>query len=160
MGDTCGGECDGTNGIECRYPSATTTCAQVCSAGQQTLSSCDGLGECVQGATTTCAGYSCEGDVCRTSCTVNDECTAGYHCVNAACVPRTCQASAECPAGLVCNPESNVCEAPRKVSGEDSGCGCRVAGESRSSTSVWLVALAALAVAFVCRRRVQQAAGR
>jgi MYXO-CTERM domain-containing protein len=145
--DVCGGECDGMNEMKCSYAPVTRVCGSACEAGRQTLSSCDGAGECVAAEPEVCGGYACAAAACHTSCDSDAACAEGFVCFEQACLPR----GPRCAEG-----DGNNCEPTPSDSGIESGCGCRVPGGSTAPS--WpLPALVGLGALLLGRRRPRTA---
>jgi hypothetical protein len=84
----CGGTCDGTNPVACKYAPTTKSCGSSCAAGRETESSCDGLGLCAVGKPRDCSPLICADDMsCATTCVTDGQCAAGFRCSAGACVP-------------------------------------------------------------------------
>jgi hypothetical protein len=83
----CGGACDGTNATTCIFPSTTTGCGTMCTAGMETVSACDGVGGCKATGPVRCPGnYVCaDATSCKESCTTGADCATGYACVSGKC---------------------------------------------------------------------------
>lgn len=88
-GTTCGGACNGLDGVACAYPSAITTCAASCGGERLTQSTCDGRGACVADVPRGCPGnFVCDSaTTCKTACATNADCATGYQCEAGSCLP-------------------------------------------------------------------------
>lgn len=89
VGTTCGGTCNGADGVTCAYPGAVTTCGSACAGDKLTLSTCDGRGTCTIDVARSCAGnFICADDkVCKTTCATSADCATGYQCITGRCLP-------------------------------------------------------------------------
>jgi hypothetical protein len=85
---TCAGYCNGAQTDACFYPPSTTSCAESCTNGTATRSTCDGKGKCVALAPTDCpTGGACDGDTCRIgACSEPRHCRSGFTCKDGTCV--------------------------------------------------------------------------
>jgi len=86
----CGGSCDGSKTSECKYAPSTKGCGSACKSGQEVVSTCDGLGACVDGTGRACGGgFGCDADgkACATSCAADSHCASGFKCSGSTCVP-------------------------------------------------------------------------
>jgi MYXO-CTERM domain-containing protein len=168
--------------VECRTGS--------CTDGVATLSaSCDGFGSCPVEQSNPCEPYACGTNACKSSCTAETDCAPGASCgANGQCVtgaictgpttsrntqgviedctPYACSAGScrsacgsiqDCAPGYVCS-SGGTCKAPASGSG-DAG-GCSLADAPTRDGSPWWLALAAVALAAVQRRRRDALAGR
>jgi hypothetical protein len=82
------GYCDGTS-TACVYPDLAP-CATSCAGGSQTVSLCDGKGDCKPFSTPIpCTPYACiDTTGCASSCTVDSECAPGFQCsTEGVCLP-------------------------------------------------------------------------
>lgn len=88
-GTTCGGVCNGLDGVACAYPSAITSCGASCAGDKLTASTCDGRGACVIDAPRGCAGnFVCQdATACKTACAADTDCAEGYRCEGDKCLP-------------------------------------------------------------------------
>jgi hypothetical protein len=75
------GFCDGIS-PECVYPDLTTQCASSCASGAQSVSVCDGNGDCKPFPTPIpCGAYACDGTTaCKTDCAAAADCAPGFQC--------------------------------------------------------------------------------
>jgi hypothetical protein len=84
---TCG--LDGTcHDGACEDWAMGTPCAPAsCSGGMQTVSACDGHGNCKASGAGTCGAYACNaaGTACNTTCSASAECAPGHACVGGMC---------------------------------------------------------------------------
>jgi len=142
----CGGICDGTNPASCKYAPVTKPCGSTCASGEETASSCDGMGACV-GKTRACSPYACADDkICAATCSTALPCAAGYACSGGECVPANASAcSADGSAstskdGIVtscgaylCNPSTGTC---RQLCAGDTDCASgNVCGTNRTCSN-------------------------
>ena len=79
-GTTCGGMCDGNNGMACSYPATSQICGAACD------SHCDGAGTCPSGSGSCPNGYACGSGNCKTSCANNNDCQPNFMCAAPNCV--------------------------------------------------------------------------
>jgi hypothetical protein len=87
-GTMCGGQCDGTDVAACSYPTTKTACGSTCSKNEETDSTCDGQGGCVQGRAHTCDNFICaNSSTCKTSCVSDVDCIVGFACLSGKCQP-------------------------------------------------------------------------
>src|SRR5262249_9557689 len=77
---TCG-FCDGAS-PECIFADFSTQCASTCANGSQSVSTCDGNGNCKPFPTPIpCGAYACDGTTaCKTDCTTSADCAPSFVC--------------------------------------------------------------------------------
>jgi hypothetical protein len=125
QGETCGGSCDGVHRAECSFPPSSRSCGSTCADAVVTLSTCDGLGACVEGTPQDCNGYACGSDgACKLRCEGDEDCTDG----------RTCAADGTCGPAASCDGNASV----RAVDGTREDCGryrCDEGGSGECKTS-------------------------
>jgi hypothetical protein len=102
----------------------------VCEDGRETVSRCNGAGECAAGRPVSCGIYACGADRCLTSCAESSECAPGQRCENEICIPsnarcsedlgesRPVNADAIACAPYRCDPATGACRATCNVSSE------------------------------------------
>jgi hypothetical protein len=89
QGETCGGKCSG-NAPDCVYPNQAVSCGIECKGerrGIETVSFCQGNGQCVKDVARACQKYACSADGCRKDCDVDDDCEENFVCREKECVP-------------------------------------------------------------------------
>jgi hypothetical protein len=179
-GTVCAGTCDGEVDDACAYP-IDLTCASTCESGAETLSYCDGQGECVASDQRPCGNFVCDGDVeCKSSCETDGDCSdelscwadgtcdEAFRCASdfeseAApggslhdCRPYTCAANGRCMTSCSSSDdcaEPNACNEQRcvPVPSGDSE-GCGCRIVSRTANTRWPIEVLLAILAFVRRR--------
>jgi hypothetical protein len=88
-GSVCEGSCDGEHIEACIYPTSATECGRMCQDGAETISSCDGAGECAADEPRSCGELVCDGErACKSSCESDRDCAGGLRCWNdGSCAP-------------------------------------------------------------------------
>jgi len=188
-GTTCGGRCDGTLTAGCAYPSASKECDRSCEDDAETLSACDGQGQCVPGEARSCGRFTCGETRCNTRCESDGDCTNGLSCwgdgrcdVNRVCA--STEESETAPGGATddCRPyvcamttgacktqcaTSADCAAPN-VCDPSGGCvpppsgdagGCGCRSAPRKENGWWPLGVALLVFAVARRRSRRNAPG-
>ncbi|MBX3184341.1 MAG: hypothetical protein KF915_17060 [Polyangiaceae bacterium] len=104
-GTSCGGSCDGVDGSQCSYPTASTVCRGAsCVADIATLEGrCSGSGSCSSQQQVACAPYSCSGSACD-QCTSDSGCASGQFCGGGRCLAvqpdgSVCSGDGQCASG-------------------------------------------------------------
>jgi hypothetical protein len=90
QGEECGGECNGSNTVECSYPPSGTACGTPsCEDGEAASFECDGAGACRESPAELCSPYVCGDMEYLTECESSDDCADGYACdtSDGECVP-------------------------------------------------------------------------
>jgi hypothetical protein len=102
FGTTCGGSCDGLGATACAFPSAVTSCGSTCADAVASVSTCDGLGECVAAPREACSGnFACaDATSCKTACATDADCALNFHC-EVADGPSRCVPTAVCKGSIV-----------------------------------------------------------
>jgi Concanavalin A-like lectin/glucanases superfamily len=128
----CNAQCDGTDGMACKFPGNAVVCAAgSCTNGAvKTTTTCDGAGACTTGMTSPCMSTMCADTTkCAGGCTAGS-CGAGKYCdvtgvcLSAKAAGQPCQAGSECMStfcadgvccGSACSGQCEACNEPNKV---------------------------------------------